>query len=211
MMDEQPLKGTTTIGIVCKDGVVLAADRRVTGGYIVNKKFRKISPISDTMAVSMAGLVSDAQLLLKLIKAELKLKDIQSGRSSNVREAANLLASLLYMNIRKMTMVPGIVGFLLAGKDDEGYHLYDLGIDGSVTKSDDYSSDGSGCMFALGVLESHYKKNLSVADGIKLAVKAINAALQRDPATGNGLDVITVTDEGVELVLEKELVTMIEV
>src|SRR3989338_3247620 len=126
----ETLKGTTTVGIVCKDCIVLAADSRATAGFVVNKKARKIIQINEDMAVTMAGLVSDAQLLSKLVKAEIKLKDLQSNRKTNIREAANLLGGMLYVNLRKMSMVPGIVGFLLGGRDAEGFHLYDLGIDG---------------------------------------------------------------------------------
>lgn len=209
--EHEVLKGTTTVGLVCKDGIVLAADRRATAGFVVNKKARKIIPITDGMAVTMAGLVSDAQLLSKLAKAEIKLKDFQTNRTTTVREAANLIGGMLYMNLRKMSMVPGIVGFLLGGSDKEGFHLYDLGIDGSVTDVEDYVSDGSGSVFAFGVLETLYKKGMSVDEGVKLAAKAINAALQRDTATGNGLDVVTITDKGLQWVVEKELVMKIEV
>lgn len=209
--ESETLKGTTTVGIVCKDGIILAADRRATAGFVVNKKARKIIPITDTMAVTMAGLVSDAQLLSKLAKAELKLKDLQTNRSSTVKEAANLIGGLLYMNLRKMSMVPGIVGFLLGGTDKEGFHLYDLGIDGSVTDVDDYVSDGSGSVFAFGVLETLYRKGLTVDEGVKLAAKAINAALQRDVNTGNGIDIVTITDKGLQWVVEKELLIKVEV
>ncbi|MBI4142117.1 proteasome subunit beta [Candidatus Woesearchaeota archaeon] len=209
--EEETLKGTTTVGIVCKEGIVLAADRRATAGFVVNKKAKKIIQITDSMAVTMAGLVSDAQLLSKLVKAELKLKDLQSNRTSNIREAANLLGGMLYANLRKMSMVPGIVGFLLGGKDNEGFHLYDLGIDGSVTEVDDYVSDGSGSVFAFGVLETLFKKSMSVDEGVKLAARAINAALQRDVNTGNGIDVLTITDKGVQMVMEKELTVKLDI
>ncbi len=203
--------GTTTVGIVCTDGIVLAADKRSSAGYMVaNKKQKKIVKIANNMAVTQAGLVSDAQLISKVIKAEIKLKDIQTRRSTTVKEAANLLAGMLYQNIRKMSMVPGIVGFLLGGYDNVGQHLYELGVDGSVTKFDDFASDGSGSVFAIGVLETLYKKGISVDDGVKLAVKAVNAALQRDLATGNGIDVVAVTNEGVKTILEKEIEIKIE-
>jgi proteasome beta subunit len=203
--------GTTTLGLVCKDGIILAADKRVSAGYMIaSKKFKKILQIADNMAVTIAGLVSDAQLLSKLIKAEVKLKDIQTGRKSTVEESANLLAGIVYSNIRKMSMVPGIVGFLLGGKDEKGYHLFNLGIDGSLTEVDDYTSDGSGSIFAIGVLETLYKKGMSVEEGIKVTLKSMNAALQRDMATGNGVDIITITDQGVKTVLEKEIDYRIE-
>src|SRR3989344_154417 len=101
MNKEELQKGTTTVGIVCKDAVVLAADKRATAGFVVNKRTQKIHQINDRMAVTMAGLVSDAQLLVKLIRAEIKLKDLQTLRKTNVKEAANLLAGMLYNNLRK--------------------------------------------------------------------------------------------------------------
>ncbi len=204
-------KGTTTVGLVCKDCVILAADKRATAGFVVNKRTQKIHKITDYMAVTMAGLVSDAQLLVKLIRAEVKLKDLATLRTSSVKETANLLAGMLYMNLRKMSMVPGIVSFLLGGSDSEGTHLYDLGIDGSVTEVEDYVSDGSGSLFALGVLEAMYKKGMSVEEGTKVAVKAISAALQRDVNTGNGIDVMLIDGKGARMILEKDLTPKIEV
>lgn len=202
--------GTTTVGIVCKDGIVLAADRRASAGYMVaDKKSRKLIIINEDLALTTAGLVSDIQLLTKVIKAQLKLIEIRRGKKSSVKQAANLLGGLVYGNIRRMSMIPGIVGFILGGRDLSGFHLYNLGIDGSVTDVDDYAADGSGMPFALGVLEATYRKDMTISEGIKTAVTAINTAIQRDLATGNGIDVLTITKDGVKLVLEKEVNTKI--
>lgn len=210
-MNKKLLKtGTTTVGVVCKDGIVLAADRRASAGYMVaDKKSRKVVPINDDIAITTAGLVSDIQLLTKVIKAQLKLIEIRRGKKSTVKQAANLLGGMVYGNIRKYSMVPGIVGFILGGKDLSGFHLYNLGVDGSITEVDDYAADGSGMMFATGVLESTYKKDMSVNDGVKLAFTAVHTAIQRDIATGNGIDVFTITKDGVKLVLEKEISTRV--
>lgn len=210
-MEENIKKGTTTIGIVCKDCVILAADRRATaGGMIVNKKTEKIQVIHDELAVTLAGTVSDAQLLVKLIKAELKLKEIRTNRRPTVKEAANLLGGMVYENIRRMSMIPGIAHFLLGGSDKTGNYIYDLFPDGSVTIVDDYISSGSGSVFAYGVLESSYKEEMTCDEGIKLAIKSINAALQRDTATGNGIDVVSITKDGVRKVFEQEINAKIE-
>ncbi|MBD3361659.1 proteasome subunit beta [Candidatus Woesearchaeota archaeon] len=212
MKENKELKtGTTTVGIVCKDGIVLAADKRVTAGYVANKKFKKIASITDKMALTMTGVVSEAQLLINLIKAELKLKDIHTNRPSTVPEAANLLSGLIYSNVRKMSMIPGIAAFLLGGVDDNDFYLYDLGADGSVQKIENYSADGSGCLFALGVLETLWKKNLTIDEGVKVAAKAVNAAIQRDLYTGNGIDVIAITGKGVKTVMEKELTAVLQI
>lgn len=210
-MEKELKTGTTTIGIVCKDGLILAADRRATSGYlIVNKRAKKIYKITDATALTTAGTVSDVQLMIKLIKAEMALKRVRTGREPMVKETANLLGGLIYSNIRKMSLIPGISHFILAGSDKEGFHMYDLYADGSVTEIDDYDATGSGSVTAYGVLEALYKKDLIVKDGIKLAVRTMNAALQRDMATGDGLDVVTVTSKGINFVLEKEIDTTIK-
>ncbi len=201
-------KGTTTVGIVCKDGVILAADKRTSAGYFVaDKKTEKVKKISEHMAITTAGLVSDAQLFTKVIRAQLRLLTIRKAKEPSVKEAANLLGNMSYNNIRQPSMIQGIVGFLLGGVDKFGNHLYEIGIDGSLSYADDYRSDGSGSNFAIGVLETLYRKDLSLDDGVKLAVKAINAALQRDLATGNGIDVFTITKDGIKRVIQKELNT----
>ncbi|MBD3310443.1 proteasome subunit beta [Candidatus Woesearchaeota archaeon] len=212
MKDEEIMKtGTTTVGIVCKNGVVLAADKRATAGYLVAaKKVKKIVKITDDIAVTMAGTVSDVQLLTKLIRAELKLNNIRTKRINTVSEAANLLASIVYNNIRKFSVIPGISHFVMGGKDSEGFYIFDIGADGSITDVDDFVSSGSGSVMAYGVLETLYKPDLTVEEGVDLGVKSVNAAMQRDVASGNGINVVTITSEGVQEVIEKELNTKIE-
>ncbi len=203
--------GTTTVGIKCKDGVVLAADKRATAGHmIVDKRAEKLHQLDTHIAITIAGLVSDAQFLTKLARAEIQLKKVRTHAPVTVKEAANLLANLSYANIRKPTMIPGIVGFLVAGMDAEGGHLYNIGIDGSITEEEDYTSDGSGSVFAYGVLETLYRKDLSLDEGAKLAMKALNAAMQRDSATGNGIDIIAITKDGVKKVLSKKIEVKVE-
>ncbi|MBI2655764.1 proteasome subunit beta [Candidatus Woesearchaeota archaeon] len=212
MMDNKELKtGTTTIGIVCKDGLVLAADKRATSGYLIAwKKFDKIIPITSTIAVTVAGTVSDVQLLVKYLKAELKLKDLRTGRDTTVKEASSLLANFVYNNIRKFSLIPGISHFIVGGVDSSGFHLYDLSPDGSIVEVDDYISSGSGSVMVFGVLETLYKKGLSVEEGVKLAAKGINAAVQRDIASGNGIDIVTITKDGVKKVFSKEFELKVE-
>ena len=205
-MEEQLKTGTTTVGIVCRDGLVLAADKRATAGtMIVDKRAEKVHVLSDDFAVTIAGGVSDAQLLIKLVRAELKLKEVRTNQRPTAKETANLLGGLLYSSIRRMSMFPGIVHFLLGGKDKSGLYLYDLYPDGSVSKVPDFVSSGSGSVFALGVLETQFNSELSTAEGVKLAVKAIDTALQRDSCSGNGIDVVVITDKEIKRVMHKEV------
>ena len=212
MTEENIMKtGTTTVGMVCKDGIVLCADKKVTAGYLIaHKKFEKVIKINDYIALTVAGSVSDVQQLVKLIRAELKIKDVRTRRSSTVKEAANLLSMFVYGNIRKLSMIPGIAHFIIAGKDDYGFHMYDISPDGSIVSIDDFVSSGSGSVMAYGVLETLYKKDMSIDDAVKIGAKAINAAIQRDIASGNGIDIVTVTKEGIKNIMSKTIDVKIE-
>jgi len=205
--DETTMKtGTTTIAIRCKDGIVLAADKRATAGtMIANKWVDKIFAVEDYMALTTAGTVSDVQLLVKLVKAELRLKRLRTGRNVSVKEAANLLAGMVYSNIRKFSSIPGISHFIFAGHDEEGFKIYDIYPDGSITEAEDYLASGSGSVFAYGVLETLYKGTPNLDEGQALALKAVNAALQRDSASGNGVDVVLINHDGVKKVLTRKV------
>ena len=204
--------GTTTVGLICKDGVVLAADRRATAGhFIASKKVEKVLKITDDIAVTIAGTVSDIQLLVKLIKAELKLKHIRTGKLNTVKEAVNLLSGIVYNNIRKFSLIPGISHFIVGGRDVKGYHIYDLSPDGAIEEIENFVSSGSGSVMVYGLLEAAYKTGMSVKDGMELAVKGINSAIQRDAASGNGVVVYTITDKGVKKALDKRLNVKLEI
>ena len=207
MNDVMVKTGTTTVGLVCKDCVILAADKRATAGHlIVDKNIRKVVSINDNIAVTVAGSVSEVQLLVKYLRAELKLKEMKTGRAATVKEAVNLLGGMVYSSIR--SYVPGVAHFLVGGKGN-GIQLYDLFPDGSITEINEFVSSGSGSVIAYGVLEANYKKGLSQEEGMNLAVKAINAAIQRDSASGQGIDVVAITKDGVKDVFNKLVNTAI--
>jgi len=201
--------GTTILGIVCKDGVVMASDRQVTlGDHIVGKKnFTKTKAINDYLLMSIAGQASDAQKLWKVLPAELKLKELKSHSRPTVQQSANLLASVSFSNIRQPSMVPSIVGSLLGGYNEDGsVELYTIGIDGTIDKVDDYDANvGSGMVFVMGFLERQYKKGLSVEEGVELAKESLKSSTQRDTASGYGIDIFTITKEGIKKVVEQTI------
>ncbi|MDO8628552.1 MAG: proteasome subunit beta [Nanoarchaeota archaeon] len=214
MVEPSIKTGTTTLGMVCKDGIILAADKRATGGgmplRVMNKDMIKIVQITDNMAVTIAGNVSDIQMVIKLIKAEIMIKKMRSMKELTVKEVANLLGSILYQNIRNFSTIIAITAFLLGGKDRSGFHLYELSPDGCVIEIKDYTTDGSGGEMALAVLDSAFQKGLTVNEGSKLAIKAINSSIQRDTGSGEGIDIYTITKEGVQHTLQKRINTTLE-
>lgn len=194
--------GTTTVGIVTKEGVVVAADKRATMGYLVaHKNVDKVVEITDRILMTTAGMVGDAQMLAKYLKAELELYEIRKNKKITVKAASTLLANILYSN---RFSIPFYVQLLLAGVDETGYHLYSLGPDGSNLE-DKYISTGSGSVMAYGVLEDNYKDGISLKEGIYIAARAIKAAMARDIATGEGIDVYTITKKGISKVPKEEI------
>ncbi len=201
--------GTTVIGITCKDGIVMAADRQVTAGNIVMvKNFRKASQINDYLVVSWTGSLADALMLTKLINAELRLKELKSKKRPTVKEAANLVAMITFRNIRQPSMIPSIVGTLIGGFNEDGTtELYSIEPSGSVLKVEDYDANfGSGMPYVLGLLERQYKKDLTIEEGIELAIEALKSSTQRDVGSGYGLDIFTITKDGIKQVIEQEII-----
>lgn len=199
MLDQnQMLKtGTTTVGVKYKGGVVLGADKRATAGnMIVDKKTVKVVPITDKIAVTTAGSVSEIQMLVKVVRAELKLKSLRGKREPTVNEAANLLAGMLYNSIRQPSMLPSPAHFLVGGYDSTGTYLFDLWPDGSITEVGEFVSSGSGSVFALGVLEADWTEDLDEDAATKLVESAIMSSLKRDSASGNGMDLMVIGRDG---------------
>ena len=200
---------TSLVGIVCKDGVVLGADKRSTAGNMVmDKNSMKINKVTDYIVAAYTGSVSDLQLTHKVLAAELRLKELKTKSRPTIKEAANLLAMMTFRNIRNPTMIPSIVGTLIAGVDENGKAaLFTIEPAGGVKEVEDFDANfSSGMPYILGLLERAYKKDIMVKEGIELAKECIKSSTQRDSGSGNGIDVFTITKEGIKHVVSEEIV-----
>ncbi len=201
--------GTTTLGIVCKDGVIIAADKRASFGtdqgvtYLAGRDQEKIQELTPEIIVTTAGTASDTRRIIKIARAELKLKELRSKSKPTVDNAANLFANIAYQGIRQPSMIPSIAHFLMAGYDDNGVYLYNIMPDGFLEKIDKYTVSGSGLIQVNPILDSEYDKKISVEEGIKLAKKCITISMGRDPGTGEGIDIYVVKKGEVKQVLSQ--------
>jgi proteasome beta subunit len=166
--------GTTTVGVVTKDGVVMGADMRAT--------------MDEHLAMTIAGGVGDAQVLVRWLKSEVDLYKLKRGTEMSVKAAATMMGNIL--NQRKFT--PFYVQLLVGGVDLEGSHIYSLDSAGGSIP-DKFVTTGSGSVFVYGVLEDHYKDGMSQEDGLDLAIRGISAAMKRDSASGDGMNVCSIT------------------
>ena len=202
-MQEEKVKetGTTTLGLVCKDGVVIATERRATmGSMIAHKTTKKLFQIDEHLALTTAGLVGDVQVLARYLRAEAKLYRLTTEMPMPVEAAATLMANILNQN----KFFPYYVQLIIAGYDLEGAHVYSLDSAGGAIP-DKYVSTGSGSPYVYGVLEDQYRDDMNIEEGINLAIRAISAAMKRDSASGDGIDVAVITKEGFRFISEDEV------
>ena len=191
-MKDKIVEGTTTVGITCKDGIVFATERRATmGNLVAHKVAEKIFKIDDHIATTIAGSVGDAQSLMKVIGAEVSLYQMRNNDEISVKAAASLTANILRSG-------PMYVQILLGGMDGDKPSIYSLDPAGGMIE-DNYISTGSGSIVAYGVLEDRFKDDLSVEEGLELAIRAIRAASERDTYSGNGFLVAKVDKDFFEM------------
>lgn len=197
--------GTTTVGVACSDGIILASDKRATMGYfIANKDIMKVHQIDDSLAMTIAGGVGDAQALIRLMQAETKLYKFKHGKAISVKAAANLLANVLH----NYKFYPFYVQLIIGGMDEKA-GVYSLDALGGMSE-EKYVSTGSGSPVAYGLLEEMYREGGSVKDNVRAAAKSIAAAMKRDAATGEAVDVITITKAGFKRLEKSEVEKLLQ-
>jgi proteasome beta subunit len=206
MAEDLKKTGTTILGMVCKDGVIIATERRATmGTLIAHKATKKLYKIDEHLALATAGLVGDLQVLSRYLSAETNLYRLKRDRKIPVKSAATLMSNIL--NQRKFA--PYYVQLILGGWDAEGGHVYSLDAAGGAIP-DKYTAGGSGSPYVFGVLEDQYKDDLTVDEGIDIAARAISAAMGRDSASGNGIDIAVINEKEFRMISEDEIKTRLE-
>jgi proteasome beta subunit len=188
------------VGLVCRDGVILASDKRATMGfYIASKDVLKIAKVNDRIAMTIAGGVGDAQTLVRWMKAEIKLYELKNGRQMGIEAAATLLANILSGN----KYFPFFVQLLIGGVDEKP-RIFSVDMMGGITE-ETYTATGSGSPIAMGLIEEIYKPQGELSENIGVAVKAVNTAMKRDAASGEGVSVMVITRGGSQLLSAKEV------
>jgi proteasome beta subunit len=186
--------GTTTVGLICRDCVVLAADKRATAGHLIaSRRAKKIIKITDYAALTISGLVADAQALADTLRENIRLYEIMHNKRMPIASLATLLSNILFSS----RWLPYVVQLIVGGVDTEP-RLFVLDLYGGITEEKDYTATGSGSPIALGVLESLYRPGLPVEEAVQVAAQAVKAAISRDSASGDGIDIAILSGAGYE-------------
>ena len=192
--------GTTTVGLVCTDGVVLATDTRVTaGGFIAHKRGKKLLKIDDNIAMTISGGVADAQNVVDTLKYYANLYRIEKGRRMPVKSAAQVVSNMLFSS----RLYPFVADVLVGGVDNSGGALFNVDFFGSMNQ-EKVIATGSGSPVAYGILEEEFEEGMTTTKAYPLAAKAIIAATRRNVATGDHFDVAILDKQGFRELSEQE-------
>ncbi len=191
-LEDMIKRGTTTVGLICNGGVVLASEKRATmGSFIASRAAKKIYQVDDRIGVTTAGVVGDAQALIRVLSVEARLYRIRRQEPMTVRAMTTLLSNIL----SGQRIYPYIVQLLVGGIDRKGAHIYSIDPFGGNTAERDIAATGSGSPIAYGVLEDRYSRDLTIDDGIALAIQALHSAMKRDSASGEEIEVVAITKD----------------
>ncbi|MFB6159201.1 MAG: archaeal proteasome endopeptidase complex subunit beta [Candidatus Nanohalobium sp.] len=198
--------GTTTVGLTTERGVILAADRRASMGRLTASKYaKKVYKLDDKIGLTIAGSVGDAQKIIRTMRSQLNLHRLETKELS-VKGAGTLLSNILHGH----KAMPFFNQFIMGGIEDGEGVLYDLDPAGGLMKHEKFTATGSGSQMAYGVLENDYEDGLDHEKGREMATKAIQAAMERDTASGNGIMVAEITEEGYNVLDEKEVESVLQ-
>jgi proteasome beta subunit len=185
------MPGATVVGISYNDGVILAADKRVSfGNFVVNKHIKKTFSVTDHVGAACAGMVADMQVLVRQVEALAKIRKLETRREVAPNSIAKLMSVIMFERRYFPLLTQVIVGGI-----NEKPEIYTLDPLGSVLP-DDYAAVGTGAEGALGIMDAEFKPNMSEEAVKELASRAIRSATQRDAASGDGIDILYLTKTG---------------
>jgi proteasome beta subunit len=185
------MPGATVVGISYNDGVILAADKRVSfGNFVVNKNIKKTFTVTDHVGAACAGMVADMQVLVRQVEALAKIRKLETRREVPPNSIAKLMSVIMFERRYFPLLTQVIVGGI-----NEKPEIYTLDPLGSVLP-DNYAAVGTGAEGALGIMDAEFKPDMSEEAVRELASRAIRSATQRDAASGDGIDILYITRNG---------------
>jgi len=189
--------GTTTIGLRIKDGVILASDQRATmGNLIAHSDVQKVYALADNIGMTIAGVVGDAQLMVRYMKSEIAIYTMRKGSQMTASAAATLVGNIMRNGF--------YLGLIVGGYDSTGGHVFSVdGAGGCI--EDEYTSIGSGSVFALGSLEANFKSGMTKKEAMDVAITALNSSRRRDSASGDGMLISFIGPKGYEEIPQEDI------
>lgn len=199
--------GTTTLGLVCSDGVVMGSDVRATGGtYIFSSEAVKIHKINDILGMTIAGGMGDAEYLVKLLKMQSEIYRMNEGKQMTPKSATSIMSLIM----QESKMLPYYVELIVGGLNNGAPEVYSIDPVGGNIRESKFAATGSGSIAATGYMESVYQDGMSTQDASRHIAKALKIAMKRDSATGDGIRMISITKKGYREYSKDEIEKMLK-
>ena len=190
-MAYQYFPGATAVGISFNNGVLLASERRVSfGNFVVNKNTKKTFVLTENVGAACAGMVADMNVLARQVAALSKIRKFEIRRDLPTNSVAKLMSVIMF----ERRYFPLLTQVVVGGYDTKP-QIYTLDPLGSLLP-DEYASVGSGAEMALGVLDAQYNSKMNEEDARNLAIKSIKSSIQRDASSGDGIDILIISNRG---------------
>jgi proteasome beta subunit len=187
----QFMPGATAVGISYQGGVLLAAEKRVAfGNFVVNKNTKKTFAVTELVGAACAGMIADMQVLVRQVGALAKIRKLETKRNVAPNSVAKLMSVIMF----ERRFFPLLTQVIIGGVDGKP-QIYTLDPLGSLLP-DEYAAVGTGAEMALGVMDGEYKKEMSEEKARELAIRAIKSSIQRDSSSGDGIDLLLISNNG---------------
>jgi proteasome alpha subunit len=194
--------GNTAIGIACRDGVLLATDKRIVDKLVVADSVEKIFAIDDHIIATASGIMSDARILIEKAQVKAQQHRVTYDTPIDVLSIVKDMANLKQLTTQVGGYRPFGVSVLFAGSDQTGLKLFETDPAGLFNQFN-ARVIGEGQAEVEEMLHKEYKKDWTVMDGLKFSVKALKASLDSD-FNPERIDAAYVNNDGKVIKISKE-------
>tara|TARA_Y100000310_G_scaffold267709_1_gene279846 strand:- start:14459 stop:15187 length:729 start_codon:yes stop_codon:yes gene_type:complete len=172
-------QGSTAIGIVCSDGVLLVTDKRIVDSLIIPESVEKTFQIDEHIGASASGILSDARVLIENAQTKAQQHRMTYDSKIDVLSIVKAICDLKQICTQSAGLRPFGVSILVAGVDGTGPKLFETDPTGIYFQ---YRASviGEGETEIEEMLHKQYKESLTVEEGLKLAIKALAKVLDKN-------------------------------
>lgn len=170
-------RGTTTVGLKFKDGVVLIVDKRITSQLIEPASIEKIFKIDDHVGVATSGLVADARVLVDRARTDAQMNRVTYDENIEVETLVKKICDFKQTYTQYGGVRPFGTALLIAGSDASGVHLYETDPSGALM-SYKATAIGAARSQVMEVFEAEFRPDLSTDDAVQLGLKALYRATE---------------------------------
>ena len=183
-------RGTTTVGLKCKDGVVLMADKKVGSKLVESDSIEKLFAIDEHIGCATSGLVADARVLVDYARIVSQINKVTYEEKIGVDTLVKKICDYKQNYTQYGGVRPFGTALLVGGVDSQGRHLYETDPSGALV-SYKAGSIGSGRAVVMEMFEEKYKENMSMDSAIDLGLAGLKKASE-DPLTGETVEIAVI-------------------